>query len=136
MTLTPTPEVKAAKGFQPTAVSSLKRVVRPIQRKQRTNAQPRRDLIGLMTKSSIPFRVSGSTVCTCTKVIMIEAMKKPKTNLGKRSQITPALGFVQSSLASHMVTETIAKINAQSPTKMSRPTTFIRVKVSIPPSPN
>ena len=58
-TLTTTPQVKAAKGFQPVAASALKRVVRPMQRKHRMNAQPRRPLMGLSTCLSMVAATSG-----------------------------------------------------------------------------
>ncbi len=63
---------------------------------------------------------------------MIEAAKKPRTNFGKRSQMIPAPTAVSApSRFSQKTTETTARIRHQMPIQMSRPITFIRVKVLI-----
>ena len=53
------------------------------------------------------------------------------TNFGKRAQMTPAPTArpPAAPFRSHMVVETMARTNAQMPIQMSRPMTFMSVKV-------
>ena len=52
-TFTATPEVKAQNGFHPVTASSRNRVVRPMLRKQKMNAQVRKLLIGTTRSGAI-----------------------------------------------------------------------------------
>ena len=88
-TLTTTPQVKAARRASAGSGEGLKRVVRPMQRKHRMNAQPRRPLDRAENLLVHGGRDVGATD-SVTTVMRMEAMKKPKTNFGKRSQMTPA----------------------------------------------
>jgi hypothetical protein len=56
-----TPVVNAAKGFHPTEVSSLKRVVKPIDKKVKINAQVLSPLTGFIIEESTVFAVAAST---------------------------------------------------------------------------
>ncbi len=72
-----------------------------------------------------------------TKLMMREAARNPRTNLGKRSQMIPAptVAFFSPSLVSQYMTDTTDRMRAQIPIQMSRPMTFIRVNVWIGASP-
>src|SRR6266542_2752805 len=127
-----TPRANAANGRQPNFVSSRNRVVKPIDRNVHVNAHPRRVLSGPIASFAywVPVLVSTDVRMTVTSR---DATKKPMTNLGKRLQISPRRTRSDSPplFRSQRVTDRNATRRAQTPTNMSRPTTFMSVKVLI-----
>ena len=82
-----------------------------------------------LTRRQFIAAASAGSLAAIT-LIIIDAAKKPSTNLGKRSQITPALtAFFCPDRSSQKRTEAMERRKAQMPIQISRPITFIKVKV-------
>src|SRR5215469_16627949 len=127
MTLTTTPAVKATNGLPPVGANSRSRVVNPILRKQKVNAQVRSAVIGATRAGLTVLVKSPYEALPTAQVMTIDAIRKPMTNFGKRHQIWPASTGRPVSDFSQRVTERTASTNAQIPIHMSRPITLISV---------
>lgn len=127
MTLMIAPIPNAAAGFHPTAVKSLKRVVKPIDKKVNVNAHVRIVLMGAVTSVLMISCVPEETFAS-NNVSRIDEIKNPRTNLGNLETICPAFAFVPALFFSKNVMEIKARTKHQIPMNMSRPITFINVK--------
>src|SRR6202011_2516004 len=95
--------------------SSRNRVVSPMLRKQKMNAQVRKFLIG-PTRSGVKDDLNCAYVAEAvTNVMMSEASRNPTTNFGNRRQISPASGLRSTPTGSQRVVATIDRMNAQMP---------------------
>ena len=87
MTSTTTPAVKATNGLPPVGANSRSRVVKPILRKQKANAQVRNAVIGA-TKAGLTILLNSPYEALPTAQVMtIDAIRKPMTNFGKRKNL-------------------------------------------------
>lgn len=130
MTFTATPAVNASNGLNPARVSSRNRVVRPMLKKQKMNAQVRRSFSGATSAGTTCWLYSGSVDRVVTAVTSNEAVRNPMTNFGNRHQICAALGVIPACLSQRVVA-TSARTKAQIPIHTSRPTTFMSVKANV-----
>src|SRR5215472_15987609 len=131
MTLAATPMLKDQNAFQPTMCKSRKRVVKPIERKQKMKVQVRRDTSGVITLGRTALVKSGALKLEVNALIRIEARKNPMTNLGNRHQISRASGTRPVCPFSHTKVAIAANTTDQMPIHRSRPITFIKVKALI-----
>src|SRR6516162_8665546 len=115
MTLTTTPALNAKNGLLPVGANSRSRVVKPMLRKEKVNAQVRSAVIGATRAGLIILLKSPYETPRTAHVTMMDATRKPITNFGKRHRIWPASTLWLVSDFSHRVTETIASTNAQIP---------------------
>ena len=81
MTLTTTPAVKATNGLPPVGANSRSRVVNPILRKQKVNAQLRSAVIGATRAGLTILLKSPYEALPTAQVTRMDAIRKPTTKV-------------------------------------------------------